>query len=90
MLIHANLILTSVEDLFRLITELKLSKLMMNWKNQDKIISEHIALAEKEERKAREKMMSVYEKVKTSILEIDQHLNVSRSKRSKLGNEDIH
>jgi gas vesicle protein len=83
LLIHSNLIVTSVEELLRLVMELKVSNLTMAWKTQDEFISEQIKRYRDKRRRDRAVLKRVYKEVKQTLNEIDQHRNESRSKRSR-------
>ena len=82
--IHSNLIVTSVEELLRLVLELKLSKLTMDWAAQDESVENERKHHIEEELKARKKIRTILDEVKVELSDMDRHLNRSRSKKSRL------
>ena len=81
LVMHSNLIVTSVEDLLKLVTELKLARLTMDWKKQDQHVTDQVKKYEDRAERDRKTLKRVLEEVRESLLELDQHRNESRSKR---------
>ena len=80
---HANQIVTCTENLLKLVSELKLARLMMDWAKQDEHVSAEIKHCEEREKQDRDKLKRVSSEVKDILHEVDLHRNESRSKRIK-------
>ena len=83
MVLHANQIVACSEELLKLVSELKLARLLMDWQKQDAYISAEKKRLEESEKQDREKLKRIAGEVKDLLDEIDLHRNESRAKRIK-------
>lgn len=84
-LLHTHLLVESVESMLKLVDELKLSRVLMDWKTQDRVVSEEIRKNKKNEKQDRLVVKQVLEEVKDLEREIGVHLDLSRTaKRMRL------
>ncbi|KAH9256118.1 hypothetical protein BASA81_005894 [Batrachochytrium salamandrivorans] len=83
-LLHSHLLVENVESMLNLVDELKLSRVLMDWKAQDKVVCEEIRQNLAREKRDRTTVKLVVDEVRQLEQEIGQHLGLSRTaKRTK-------
>jgi len=82
--IHANSIVTGTEELLKLVSELKLAKLTMDWKTQDHHVTDQSKKQLVRETADRDQLKRIFDDVKQTLTDIDVHKTESRAKRINL------
>jgi len=81
---QSNMILSSAEELLKLVNELRLARLTMDWSKQDKLMTEQVQKFEARESGDRASLKRVYEEIKNTIEKIEKHRNTSRAKMPRM------
>ena len=81
--LHANQIVTCAEELLKLVSELKMAQLLMDWKRQEAHVNAEVKRYDAREKQDRDKLKRVATEVKDLLREIDLHRGEFRAKRMR-------
>lgn len=81
MILAATQIVTSSENLLKYVNELKLARLLMDWKKQEENVDREIERYERQEKGDLAKLKRVAEEVSDLAAEVDLHINNTKVKK---------